>query len=69
MKIHIFPFQIGKNVMGKIWLVEFTSFWYDVEQDWFASSEENRYHSLLRPDGLPRPWNDVCRQPCNRFED
>jgi hypothetical protein len=27
MKIHVFPFQIGKNATDKILLVEFVSFW------------------------------------------
>jgi hypothetical protein len=50
-----FPFSNRENVITKIRLVQFVFFWSDVEHNEFASDEENHYHGLLRPDGLPGP--------------
>jgi hypothetical protein len=67
MKIHVFPFEIKRNLIDKIWPVEFTSFEQDIEHDYFTPAEENRYSGLLRPDGLLRPCNDICRRSCRHF--
>jgi hypothetical protein len=62
-----FPFSNRKDILEKIWLVEFGSCWYDVEYDSSVSGDESRCQSFLRSDGVPRPWNNICRRPCKPF--
>jgi hypothetical protein len=40
MKIRVLPFQVGKNAVDKISLVEFPSVWEDAEHDEFASDKK-----------------------------